>query len=489
MQRGLSVSVGEFMKRIGVVFLVLASLMLASCNLHRTTPSGGGGGNSTFSVTVTDLAPAGATVLFFKFTITGLTVTSSTGTPVALISASSAVPVELTRLQADGTPLGTFTIASGTYNSLNVTVANVDISFANQSGAAIGQCLNGSVCEIRPAGAGNLTVSTAPFPITVAGGGKGGVSLDFNLANAITSTVGVDFTQPNVLTAAALPLPNQPAGQLESISDVAGIVQTVNASSQTFSLQSSRGTFAVSGNSTTLFDNFTNCPANNFTCLQNNMVVSADLALNSDGTFTAIEINLEDAAPDDEITGVVFSINSATQFQMVALDKVQAAAGSLIGGVNAGNLVTVNLASGPTFVVDSKGLVIPQSPLTLFQGSSDTTQMLGGQVVEVRVKTFTAATPPANASLTTDRVRLRFSVISGAVSLAVNPSINFNLGTLPPLLTNQNLNSLQVQTQLKTSFEGITDINGLASNDSVSVRGLFFNGTTAIVVAAKVRKH
>jgi len=79
------------------------------------------------------------------------------------------------------------------------------------------------------------------------------------------------------------------------------------------------------------------------------------------------------------------------------------------------------------------------------------------------------------------------SNVSAPVSLAGNP--NFNLGPLSPLLANQSLLSLQVQTQLKTAFEGVTDVNGLAGGDNVSVRGLFFNGTPAIVVAAKVRKH
>ena len=478
------------MKREHVaLFLIAAGLVvLTSCSgLPRQTT--GGGGNSSLSVTMTDTPPAGVTILSFKFTLTGFTVTPSTGTPVALISGSNPATVELTQLQADAAPLGTFTIPSNTYKSMNVTVANADISFANQSGAAIGQCPNATVCEIQPAGIGNLTVSTAPFPITVSSGGNIGVSLDFNLANAITSTVGVDFTQPNVLTAASLPISNQPTGQFEPIPDVVGVVQTVNATAQTFSLQSTRGTFAVSASSNTVFDNFLSCAAGNFTCLQNNMVVSADLTLNSNGTFTATEIEFEDTAPDDEITGVVFSIDATTQtnFTIVVLDKLESASGSLIGAVSVGNLATVQLASSPSFVVDTKGLVVPQSPLSLFQGSSNTSQMLGGQVVQVRVKTFTAASPPANASLTTDRVRLRFSVLSAPVSLAGNP--NFNLGPLSPLLANQSLLSLQVQTQLKTAFEGVTDVSGLAGGDNVSVRGLFFNGTPAIVVAAKVRKH
>src|SRR5713101_8110720 len=460
------------MKRdhVALSLIVAGLVVLASCSgLPRQNT--GGGGNSSLSVTMTDTPPAGVTILSFKFTLTGFTVTPSTGTPVALISGSNPVTVELTQLQADATALGTFTIPSNTYKSVNVTVANADISFANQSGAAIGQCPNATVCEIQPAGIGNLTVSTAPFPITVSSGGNIGLSLDFNLANAITSTVGVDFTQPNVLTAASLPISNQPAGQFEPIPDVVGVVQAVNA------------------NSNTVFDNFLSCSVSNFTCLQNNMVVSADLTLNSNGTFTATEIEFEDTAPDDEITGVVFSIDATTQtnFTIVVLDKLEAASGSLIGGVSVGNLATVQLASTPSFVVDTKGLVVPQSPLSLFQGSSNTSQMLGGQVVQVRVKTFTAASPPVNASLTTDRVRLGFSVISAPVSLTGNP--NFNLGPLSPLLANQSLLSLQVQTQLKTAFEGVTDVNGLAGGDNVSVRGLFFTGTPAILVAAKVRKH
>src|SRR5260370_29765913 len=142
------------------------------------------------------------------------------------------------------------------------------------------------------------------------------------------------------------------------------------------------------------------------------MVGSPDFTLNNNGTFTATEIEFEDTATDDEITGVVFSIDATTQtnFTIVVLDKLEAASGSLIGGVSVGNLATVQLAISPTFVVDTKGLVIPQSPLSLFQGSSNTAQMLGGQVVQARVKTFTAASPAVNGTLTTDPVALRVSV-------------------------------------------------------------------------------
>src|SRR5258708_37717851 len=198
------------MKRDHVrLLLVVAGLVLTSCSgLPRQNTVGGG--NSSLSVTMTDTPPAGVTILSLKFTITGFTVAPSIGTPVALISGSHPVTVELTQLQADATPLGTFTIPSNTYKSINVTVANADISFANQSGAAIGQCPNATVCEIQPAGIGNLTVSTAPFPITVSSGGNTRPSLGFNLAHATPRKRGVGVPPTNALNPPPRPHSTQP---------------------------------------------------------------------------------------------------------------------------------------------------------------------------------------------------------------------------------------------------------------------------------------
>jgi len=451
----------------------------------------GGGGNATFAVTITDAMPANTSITSFVVTISGITADPTSGSSVSLLSAPATV--DLVRLQADDLFVSSTSITAGSYASVTVTLANPVVTFVNRSGSTISGCANGAVCKVAVAASGSVKLATSPFPLTLTENQKTGVRLDFNFANAISVSGGnlaVNFAQAGVLSAAVLPQGNPPSGESDFVSDYLGVVTAVNASSKTVTLSSLTlfpAQVTATVNSNTVFDNFTiagSCPSPSLSCVATGQVLSADLSVNSDGTLTASEIEFEDTAADDELEGVVTSVNAATQFSMAVTGKIQANS-SLIGSVAVGDPVIVNLQINPAFAVDEKGLAIPVGPLGLFQGSSDTSVMVPGEVVQVRVKTFSLPPAPASAIVAVDRVRLRFSRFTATVSGGPTPPF-FDITNLPPFFA---LGIVQVETfPLQTHFEGVTDASGLADAQTVSLRALYINAAPPFY-ALSVRKH
>ena len=199
-------------KRAYLLFTLSAVLALSSCSGIKQTS--GGGGTATFSATFTDTIPANTNISITNFvvTVTGFTLDPTTGSPVSLLNGPGNIPLvaptfDLARLHADDILFGVTSVPTGTYVSITLTVSNPVITFFNQTGTTISGCANGTVCKIAVAASGSIKVSTSPFPLTLTNSQKTGVRLDFNFANALTltaGTLGVDFTQANVLSAAVL---------------------------------------------------------------------------------------------------------------------------------------------------------------------------------------------------------------------------------------------------------------------------------------------
>jgi len=200
------------------------------------------------------------------------------------------------------------------------------------------------------------------------------------------------------------------------------------------------------------------------------------------GAFLAHKIEFEDNSADDELEGVVFKIDDATHFEMVVLGELRS-----VTNVNLGNPMVVTL-SNPSFEVSSDGLNVPSSLQGAFQSATDTSQLLPGQVVEIRATAPASAGPPI--AITTDRVRLRMSQFTATFTGAPAPP-NFVLGSLPGLFTNAGITSIGVQTSSSTQFENVTGVSALTDQNIVSVRGLLFsNGANPPqLIAAKVRKR
>jgi hypothetical protein len=160
-----------------------------------------------------------------------------------------------------------------------------------------------------------------------------------------------------------------------------------------------------------------------------------------------------------------------------------------VANVSVGNPITVMLQSGTSFEVDTNGLNVPSNLLQAFSGAADTSQLLPGQTVQVRVRSMSGGPTPAPITVTTDRVRLRMTRFTATVSGSVSGS-NFNVGNLPGIFTSAGVSLIQVQTSSDTEFENVANVTSLADGNTVSLRGLLFvSAPNPVLIVDKVRKR
>src|SRR5438046_6922640 len=114
--------------------VVLSCFALSSCNLHRKTGGGGGGGggNATVSFTlVADTLPANPSILSFNVSITGITLTPTSGTARTLNPSPSVI--DLMRLQSHTALLGTLTSVVARSYPVQVASSKPEITFLNDT--------------------------------------------------------------------------------------------------------------------------------------------------------------------------------------------------------------------------------------------------------------------------------------------------------------------------------------------------------------------
>jgi hypothetical protein len=473
------------MRRITTFFLgLLGAVLPAGCGGSFNAPvmnPGPGAQSAQVSVSLTDAPPAGVTVFTFEVTVTGATLNPGN---VNLLAGKGPQQIEVKHLETENAFLSTANIAAGNYTSLNLTFSNPELTFRNDTGAMLAGCAPGTVCEIKPSGTLSATVNGL-FNST--SGSQTGILVDLNLANLITSSLGVDFSTATAVTATQQSKDNE--GDLEDLDDLNGIV--ASPSTTQFTLQTvDMGNITAGIDSNTQFDGFATCTAANATCVQSGQSVEVDLLLLAGGTFLAKKVELQDEAQeaaDDELDGVISKIDGPSQFEMVVNDELRA-----VANVSVGDPVTVMLTTtggGTSFQVDTNGLNVPTTLQQAFEGATDTSQLLPGQTVQVRKRAMTGGPAPAAITITTDRVRLRDTSFTATVSGAPSGD-NFNVGGLPGLFTSAGISQIQVQTSSQTNFDNVTGVSGLADGSTVSLRGLLFISTpNPVLIADKVRKR
>jgi hypothetical protein len=501
--------------KISFLLLALAAIVCCSCSGPAVPPVGGGGTAAVSLTLVSDTPPAIPALLLFKVSINSVTLTPSSGMAQVYTPAAPIV-VDLMRLQSDSAYLGTLpSVPSGTY-TVQISLSNPEIVFLNDTTSTIAangaNCPVLSVCSVTLGSAGMPVVSS--FSFTADAGGKQGFRIDFNLKNAVflsngVLTVNFDPAAPNpaVLSASTLPVANAnlAANQLELIEDFTGVV-SLNANDITIT-SPARG--VLTGSSVnTFFDVSPNgalcqAPAS-ITCAAAGQIASVDAILNSDGTLSIKEFEPLLATQQDLVEGIVYSINSATQFNIAVTDKVQSSANSLIGGVNTGDLLTVNLAAVPQpFLVDTKGLAVQTSfagNYGLFANQTTTSAIHPGQAVAVRVSALTPASGTTLASATVDTVILRWTRLRANVISATSATVNIN--TLASYFGFSSTSQQVVQSFLSGALgtDGVTNLDGFAINTSsliinqpVGLRVLYLQNTgntsNPTFFAAKIRQH
>lgn len=499
------------------------ALALGSCSGLPNKCTTNCNGNATVSFTlVADTLPANPSIISFKVSVASVQIKPATGATITLTPATPTI--DLMRLQSDTAFLGTLAnVPAGTYTvqvSLSTPATGSTIAFFNDTGAMLKA--GSTTCAINTVCNAALTVNGSPtiasFTVTVAANVNQGIELDFNLANAISlsnGTLSVNFTpsapSPGVLTAFTLPRTNANLGsnQIELIEDFTGVV-SLNGNNVTVTSNSSpsRGVITAVENSNSFFDaspDGTTCqtPTTFAQCVKSGQIASVDAFLNSDGTLALKKFEPLLATQKDLVEGIVYAVSGTVQqFGIVVTDKTQAASGSLIGSVNTGDLLTVNLATSPPlqpFFVDQKGLSVSNNgEFTNFSGQTTVSAIHQGQTISVHVTNFTPVSGTIPASVIVDTVTLRWSRLIAPLTGAASPG-QINVNTVPSYFA---LNSV-FPTQIFTGSlgaDGVTNLDGIpfggtpnASPPPVALRVLYLqniNNSAAIpFFAAKVRQH
>jgi len=489
--------------------LLPSSLILGLCACSgppTTTPPPPG--NATLSLTLRATPPlpsAHLSILTFRATVTGVSLTPSSGSAVSvnLVSGTAASYVaEFTRLQSDSALLSAaVSVPAGTYNTVAVAFSDVFLVYCTQAASAATGCSTG----VLTGSAATATASTGAFPLTVTTGEKVGLALNLNISSAITASgqtiSGINFAAPNVLTADVLQAPSSTtdlsSGQLAHIDDLYGVVSNVSASAQSFTLQTAyRGTVSITANSSTTYDPV--CSTQTFSCVTSGALAAVDAILNADGTLAVRNYSPVPftAASKDTIEGVVTAPPSSVNqvFDIAVTDASFASSNSkLSGSIHPGDLVIVGVVTPQPFFIVSEGLIIPTNS---FSGSTDVSTIQPGQTVAISVSGFIPTDgSSAFASATANGVALRFSRVTGTVVSPTSPQ--FSATSFPPYFgftTNPLVQITSTGPGTTTDFDGTSSFTEVAG-DTVSISALYFGSPTSpsppawSFSAATIRKH
>jgi hypothetical protein len=492
------------------LFTLLATLALSACSgvpagpcTVNCTPTG----NATLSITLQakPLAPPPSTnILSYSLTVSGLTLTPSTGNPINI---PGPLTFDMVRLQSDSGYLGTVTVPAGTYTTLTLSFTDAVVTACTDT-AGVPGCNSTSIKQVT--GGAALPVITLPNGgLILSSNQQAGLSVYFdmggtltvanqvisavNLANANLTTITLGPTHPSSLTAT----------QLDYLEDITG---SVSVSGNNVTIKTvNHGSITAVADSNTFYS--PNCNlngigdgTNTINCVQNNQVASMDAILNEDGTLELISYDPLSSAMttnNDWIEGVVvFTPNSASQFNLVASDADVSTTGSVLPSPFViGTSVTVNLTAGVLFGVDTNGLNVSAADVANFNGANSATVLLPGQTVAIHVKTLTTANSVLTVS--SDAVELRSTRVAGtAAQNGTTSAFVFSSTSLPPFFgftTPQQLVEITNGTppsQNTTHYDGVTASTGITNGDIYSTRALYFGQFAAFpFVAGKVRQN
>ena len=483
-----------------VVLLLFTSILLASCS---GAPGGGcvsncGGGNATLSFVLTATPPdptLGLSVQTFAATVTGISLTPSTGAAVNVPLNTSAYIAELNRVTSDSTLLAAaVSVPAGTYTQMAVTFSAPRVTFCTQANPGVPGCAAGTLGSISGT-AGTATISTN---LSVSDSLETGVALNVNLANTLTlsgqTISAVNLGATNVFTVSELPPSSAKtdlaSAELAHVDDVMGLVTSVSGSTLTVQT-STRGSITASANSSTQFsgDCTTLGFAQNFTCVKANTVAIVDTLLNVDGTFTLVFYQPlpRQLSSGDLIEGVVTGVpNSVTnQFTVVVTDSVFAASGSLLQGrVNLGDQIQITLSTPDPFTIIAKGLTLPTG--SAFEHSTSVASILPGQTVAFPVLTFTAQSGVTPGTATSHDLALRFTRFSAVMGSPALPV--FSATTFPPffgLATGQQFQT----TSGRLSVDGASSLTSIPAGSTFSTTALYIGPVAPQFAAQSVRAH
>jgi hypothetical protein len=184
------------------------------------------------SISIHDTPPAGVTVLRFEVLITAATLQPSGMGQQPVNMLLQPQDVELIHLQTESAILGNLNVPTGTYSSLSATFANPLMTILNQSTTTytVGaqSCQPGETCQVVPTlNQMSVTVSTAPFPITLTANSPVVLDMHFD----VNASVQGDLSVTPMVSVKQLPVPPNAPFQHRHLF---GTVTAVSAAKATF---------------------------------------------------------------------------------------------------------------------------------------------------------------------------------------------------------------------------------------------------------------
>ncbi len=475
------------MSRIFLFSLALVScVFLVACGGSMSSSTGSNG--VPMSLAIRDTPPSGVAVLFFEASITGASLQPSDTSKAAVSVLSAPVEVEFGHLQADTAFLSLTSVTPDDYKSITLTFANAAMTIVNHSGAPIGSWADNSVCELTLAFTpATATVSSAPLPITISQNSVVGIRLDFNVNSSVQSDLSIN---PTVTIKQLTQRQDSDEGQeMEAVDEVDGQVTAVSSNQFTLMNERSGQSFTISVDSNTVFEDFSRagCTASpaDISCVKMGQILDVDLSENGTGMMLAKRVEFEEDANREAIKGTITSVDSATQFHMVAFNEEPTA-----NGISEGSPVVVTIQSGAVFQVGGEELGEDGGFSISGASFSSGADLMVGQDVQIRPGTVLSG--GGVPTVTTDLVRLWPSQITGQVGTINTSTGTFALTGLSPLFMGATppITTINVLTLSEMRFEDFSSLSSLAPGNTVSVKGLLFNTPgTPTLVTRTMREH
>ncbi len=479
------------LKRISIsLVLPVVLAFFAGCggSSHHTTQN-----EVPVVVSISD-QPPNVGVLSFDLQITGAclltsadaTATTCSGAANLFPANQGTIPVQLSDLQTSqqSDVLATTTVAPGTYSAVLLTfgtataAVNVDPGTTDTDTAtppnSCTAAATPTVCQLSP----TLTPSSVnvPFtnPVVFTAGQPESVSLDFNVASSlIEATAGATNTftiDPSVTASASSTAGSD--GNLFDANNVTGTVTAVHTNSFTItdSVTNQPVTLALATGSTpTAFNGFTNCTANNLTCIQVGQIVTTNFGISDTNPLVQTASSITDNGGFQQAQAFEGTIVETGATPMV-----------LVTGVLAGN--TQGVSVGQTLTL------VPPTTSAGFSVAVPAGQTLPGNVSFAGPGDFvvgqnvlidsTGITTAGNVSTTTaDEIALEPTQFSGTVSSITSPNVTVN--GLNNFFVDNNIQNINFETGTQTTFGGTvatTGFNGITVGDQTDMSGFLFNG-------------
>ena len=403
---------------------------------------------------------------------------------------SNTPTLDFVHLQDSSLLVGTVTAPAGSYTSITIAFSAPKVTYCTQLSGGVG-CTTGTIAYAPS----SVTLPVIPVTLSLTENQQAGLEIDLDLNKALTINAttqvitAVNLGNVSAYSASSLPPPSSSlaAGQFDFFENILGEVTAVSGQAITV-VTATNGSYTATGSTSTYYSS--NCILSNTACSPAvGQLVSIDTAVNANGSLALLVYDPLSSVAIGWIDGVVTApATSSTQFQIIAGKQITATGGSY--SLPGGSLVNVTLTTplATTFLIDSKGLTLPNNS---FAGSSDASTLVPGMTVGLRVTQFTAASGNTPAAITADVVTLRFSSVSGSISATAAP-VSFTMQSLPTFFGPTTSSVVQLNQQTPTTnYDGVPGSSGLTVGDTAAVRALYLGSTSATntpFIAAKVRQ-